>query len=801
MADRCRVVAPEHVDAVVVGSGFGGSVAAFRFAEAGRSVVLLERGKKYPPGSFARTPAEMGRNLWDPSEGLHGLFDVWSFRGLDAVVSSGLGGGSLIYANVLLRKDERWFVHESPLPGGGYENWPISADDLDTHYKAAETMLGATPYPYEQTTKTAAMRGAAERLGLDWQLPPLAVTFAGTPDGSPVPGAPIADPAYGNLHGLPRRTCRLCGECDIGCNDGAKNSLDHTYLSAAKHHGADLRVRCEVRGIAPRPEGGYRVTYVRHEPSTEGRRTATRALSPQTITCDRLVLGAGTFGSTYLLLRNRSAFAGLSHTLGGRFSGNGDLLAFLLDAKDPANGRHRRIEGSKGPVITSTIRVGDALDGDGSTGRGFYVQDAGYPVFAEWLAETAQARGVASRAARFALRRLRSTLGGRLGHSAKAEISAEITALLGAGALGEGSMPLLGMGRDVPDGTMRLRRGYLDLDWTTATSGEYFGRVRDTMRGIASELGARFVDNPLWWAKRIVTVHPLGGAPMGRHPGDGTCDTYGEVFGHPGLHVLDGALMPGPVGPNPSLTIAAIADRACDQVLSARPSRARAPRQRTASRATPNGKRLATSLAFTERMRGYVALGATDPAEGAATGRHHGQRLTVDLTITATDVDAFVTDPGHLARAEGTVDCDLLGGRLPVERGWFNLFTPDGERGRRMLYRLLFADGGGNPLTLLGEKLVRDDPGADVWRDTSTLYVRVVEGHVPPGGSDSAADARTVAAGIITIHLPDFLKQLTTFRTRGPNPAKAMEAFGRLFLGELFDVYGASLRPAAGARS
>ena len=139
----------EHADAVVIGSGFGGSVAAYRLAEAGRTVVLLERGKPYPPGSFARTPAAMGRNFWDPSEGLQGLFDVWTFRGLEGVVSSGLGGGSLIYANVLLRKDEKWFVHESPVPGGGYESWPLNRADLDPHYDAGRADAGrdAVPLP------------------------------------------------------------------------------------------------------------------------------------------------------------------------------------------------------------------------------------------------------------------------------------------------------------------------------------------------------------------------------------------------------------------------------------------------------------------------------------------------------------------------------------------------------------------------------------------------------------------------------------------------------------------------------
>jgi cholesterol oxidase len=570
------VVRGEHVDCVVVGSGFGGSVAAYRFADAGRSVVVLERGRAYPPGSFARSPAAMSRNFWDPSDGMHGLFDVWSFRGLEGVVSSGLGGGSLIYANVLLRKDERWFVHESPLPGGGYENWPVTRDDLDPHYDRVEQMLGGTRYPYPETPKTAAMRESADRLGLDHQLLPLAITFSAPSGAQPVSGASITDPDYGNVHGLPRQTCRLCGECDIGCNYGAKNTLDHNYLSAAKHRGADLRTRCEVRGFTPLDGGGYEVRYVVHEADREGLQTATDKLPLRTITCDRLVLAAGTFGTTYLLLRNRAALPGLSSALGSRFCGNGDVLGLILKARQDS--ADRPLEASRGPVITSAIRVGDEADGAGSTGRGYYIQDAGYPGFVDWLAETSQLRDSVWRAAQLVVSRVLSQLRG----SSQSNISRELAALLGPGSLSNTSLPLLGMGRDVPDGVMRLKGGYLDIDWTTTTSRRYFDRVRSTMRALADDLGGSFVDNPLWWAKRVITVHPLGGAPIGRHDGEGVCDSYGEVFGFAGLHVLDGAAMPGPVGANPSLTIAALADRACDKILSEPVSRrAEVPAART----------------------------------------------------------------------------------------------------------------------------------------------------------------------------------------------------------------------------
>jgi cholesterol oxidase len=136
----------EHVPVVVVGSGFGGSVMAYRVAEAGIGVCLLERGQAYPPGSFARSKAEFSRAFWDPSEGLYGLYNLWSFKRAGALTASGLGGGSLIYANVLIRKDECWFVTERA-NGQAHEAWPVSRRELDPHYDAVARLIPLQKYP------------------------------------------------------------------------------------------------------------------------------------------------------------------------------------------------------------------------------------------------------------------------------------------------------------------------------------------------------------------------------------------------------------------------------------------------------------------------------------------------------------------------------------------------------------------------------------------------------------------------------------------------------------------------------
>jgi cholesterol oxidase len=553
-----------HFDAIVVGSGFGGSVTAYRLAEAGRRVCVLERGRAYPPGSFTRSPYKARESFWDPMRGLHGMYHYWSFRGIDALVSAGLGGGSLIYANVFLRKDERWFVDED-VNDGGYESWPVTRADLDPHYDRVEKIIRLQRYPFEHepyasTPKTIAFKHAAEANGLEWFLPPLAVTFAneGRP---PVPGEKIVE-EIPNLHGRDRVTCQLCGECDVGCNFGAKNTLDYNYLTHAAHHGAEIRTLCDVRSIEPLEHGGYAVGYAdlgADAPAdSNGHPSRNRRA-----TCDHLILSAGTLGTTNLLLRNRSAFPRISRKLGTRFCGNGDLLTVAINCGDMVDGRRvpRIVDPGYGPVITSTARMPDALDG--GEGRGFYLQDAGYPQHLAWILHVIAAPKTLWRWRSHGAYLVKNWLKG----SPDTDVTGHIADLLQTAELSAGGLPLLGMGRDVPDGRMYLHGGRLDLDWTRAKSDAYFERLRTTSRAFAHVLGGRFADNPLWFLKRVITVHPLGGAPMGRSAGEGVVDPYGNVYGYPGLHIADGSVMPGPVGPNPSFTIAALADRFCDRML------------------------------------------------------------------------------------------------------------------------------------------------------------------------------------------------------------------------------------------
>ncbi|HLL74287.1 MAG TPA: patatin-like phospholipase family protein [Pyrinomonadaceae bacterium] len=211
-----------------------------------------------------------------------------------------------------------------------------------------------------------------------------------------------------------------------------------------------------------------------------------------------------------------------------------------------------------------------------------------------------------------------------------------------------------------------------------------------------------------------------------------------------------------------------------------------------------------TKVSFTEEMKGFMTFGEMDFERGARLGKESGTSVMFRLTITVDGVNRFVKDPGHdTDDVKGYVKSDALGGQREVERARFNLLVDDADPARKwMLYRLFFRDGEGRPLTLSGFKDVYDDPGFDAWKDTTTLYTRILRGHVSAEEEEAAKrdpakyEGMVLASGIIIIHFFDFLRQLTTFRAEGPtlsDRAAALSRFGALFMGKLWDVYARNI--------
>jgi cholesterol oxidase len=414
------------------------------------------------------------------------------------------------------------------------------------------------------------MRAANSANLRDPQLAEIAVTFAGA--AGVKPGAPIVGK---NLHRRPRRTCTLSGDCDLGCNEGAKNSLDFNYLTDFDAAGGRIWTCCEAIDIAQGDDGVYEVRFLQHRTAredvlararAEGKEVDDRRLlhpDPELLSgrirARVVVLAAGTLGSTRLLLASRTKLPRLSHQLGQRFSSNGDLLLFARNCVDPQSGHPRDLAPSRGPTIT-------AYATGGAAGEEFWVEDAGGPVGSEWGWQATEAAGDTVRLLRTDGRHLLGLLCGRDGDTLA---SRELAHALGSARASAAMLPLLGMGHDVPGGRIGLARDGLSLDWDPAGSTAHFERVEHAAAAVAEQLGGRLWPGPAWLRRRLrgTTVHPLGGCPMAIRAKDGVVDGRGEVFGYPGLFVADGSVIPGPVGPNPSLTIASIADHVAGQAV------------------------------------------------------------------------------------------------------------------------------------------------------------------------------------------------------------------------------------------
>ncbi len=564
-------------EVVVIGTGFGGAILACRTAKRWPGKVLvLERGKRYPLGSFPRSPRAMAENFWNlPFEDrahpssvkekgeLHGMFDIRSGTHIDAVLCAGLGGGSLIYANVFLEPPTQVFEQGWP------QGW--TRDRLTPYYAVAKSVLGSRPIPLGDDPRRQVIRAklfdeVAEHMGKPHQWADLNVFF-GNNFNDPLPIGEQDRNRYGAL----QTSCVYCGECDVGCNTQSKNTLDLNYLYVAEHrYQADIRTEHLVTKVVPinaageddptcLGESGYRVYFIDLMTGEETSKTA-----------QRVVVSAGTLGSTELLMRCRDIHGTLPHVsqaLGKRFSGNGDFLSFAMDGDRAADPNY-------GPVIT---RFADHnLFSNFDRDRAFVLEDAAFPAFGAWYLEGATP---ATSIVRTVWNAVKHYIGRLMGGVSVGRMGGLLSDLL-KNDVSYRSSVLLCMGLDKGNGTMRLNEnGYVHVDWLFRDSIKLYNAILDAAKAFGKYINAKTViAMPNWWwpARRNVTVHALGGCILADDPGSGVTsakpETLGQVFGYTGLYVADGAIVPSALGANPTATIAALAEMVAEGITHTTPT-------------------------------------------------------------------------------------------------------------------------------------------------------------------------------------------------------------------------------------
>ncbi|HZF40122.1 MAG TPA: GMC family oxidoreductase [Blastocatellia bacterium] len=512
-----------------MGSGFGGAVTACRLAEKGAKVLILERGRRWEPRDYPRDLNDAW--IYDPNEPhkRNGWLDFRFFNDMAVAMGAGVGGGSLIYANVSIEA-KPWLFDKG---------WPqeITYEELIPYYnKAGKTLNVQTVPDHQLSRRSQLMKEGAENLGYGGRFRklPLAVTFSDkwSPDLEDPYNDKHSEPHRPNAQGQMQGTCVHCGNCPIGCQVRAKNTLDLNYIPWAEKHGAEVRPLHLVRYIEPE-NGGYRVYFDR---IVDGQ------LIPGSESATRVIVAAGSLGSTELLLRCRDQYKSLpnlSRFLGRNWSSNGDFLT-------PATYDNRKVSPTQGVTISCAI---DFLNEDENTPQ-FFIEDGGAPNALRNYLKSAPPGGPQIPLARAALKTL--------------------VELMGSEDPFDNVMPWFAQGVDAADGRLYLGRPWyafwrkkrLQMDWKIERSKPVITAIINMHKLLSAATGGR-PQVPLFWTafKNLVTPHPLGGCNMGVDATSGVVDHRGEVFGYPNLFVADGAIIPEAIGLNPSRTIAALAER------------------------------------------------------------------------------------------------------------------------------------------------------------------------------------------------------------------------------------------------
>ena len=505
---------------------------------------MLERGKEFQPGEYPNTQLKALHEMQqDHPLGHHGpstgLYDFRINPEANVLVGCGLGGTSLINANICLRAEPR--VFDDP-------RWPQAVrDDLSTRleegYRRAEEMLQPASYPesYPPLAKLQAFEKSAKFVRAKFYRPPINLTFNDGP----------------NHVGVEQHACKNCGDCVTGCNYGAKNTLIMNYLPDAKNHGTEILTEISVRAIESQ-DSGWTIHYQLLGSQAKAKREM------DTVCTDIVILGAGTLGSTELLLRSKQNGLVVSDRLGYNYTGNGDVLGFAYNTNEVINSMgwgNRSPEGREpvGPCIAGVIdlRNQDKLE------EGMVIEEGSVP-------------GALAGALPLGLSAAGRVMGKGVEHGIKKHAHGEERELASLtrgpyhGAI-HNTQVFLVMTHDNGAGRIYLDKDRLRIEWRGLGSLPIFKLVNQRLLEATQALGGTFVPNPVWSKLAHhgqVTVHPLGGCVMASDADHGVVNHKGQVFSgtrgdaaYENLYVCDGAIVPRPLGVNPLLTISALTER------------------------------------------------------------------------------------------------------------------------------------------------------------------------------------------------------------------------------------------------
>ncbi len=520
-------------DAIVIGSGFGGAITACRLAEANYKVLILERGRRWDKTNYPRRPEDQW--LWNNEhpEKEQGWLDFHAFPNMSVATGAAVGGGSLIYANISCEAPASAFA----------EGWPaeITYDELQPYYNTVKKFMNVQPVPLNQwTDRMRLMQEAAQKTGAGdrFKQLELAVTFdPAFTYAQPDPFNVLNSKRFFNDQGVEQGTCVHLGNCDIGCDADARNTLDRNYIPWAEKHGAEVRPLHLVTDIQP-TDGGYKVSFDQLE---NGSRI------PGSQTARIVVVAAGSLGSTELLLRCREingTLPNVSPFLGRDWSSNGDFLT-------PAFYDGRAVNPSQGPTITCAI---DFLDRS-YQGQSFWIEDGGFPNFLLDYVTRLDTSPTKNEVAKLLLDSFRNLMQGKEAFS--------------------NVMPWFAQGVDAANGTLSIHHSLLtgepclNLAWDIGKSKQTIDAIVSMHEKLSAATGGVPVVPPTWTLLHsLVTPHPLGGCGMADTLLNGVVNHAGEVFNYRNLYVIDGAIVPEALGVNPSRTIGALAER-CAAIIRA----------------------------------------------------------------------------------------------------------------------------------------------------------------------------------------------------------------------------------------